>query len=80
MLPSCPENETLVRKLGIETDHRFSGTNLFLNNSAGHGGSGGAMYTSDNVVISFNVTSNFINNSVDYDDGGGGGAIYASFT
>ena len=42
----------------------------FINNSAAWGG---AVYAYDNTIINFNATSNFINNSVDWD----GGAIFA---
>ena len=45
------------------------GTSNFINNSAGHTGAGGAIYTSDNTVISFIG----INNSAE-----GDGAIFSS--
>ena len=48
----------------------FTGNTTFLGNNAIYNG-GGAIYASDNTIISFNGTSNFISNSA-YD----GGAIY----
>ena len=60
----------------------FTGNTIFLDNSASlgqcsgplGGGFGGAIFTSDNTVLSFSGTNNFINNSaVD-----GGGAIFTS--
>ena len=47
----------------------FSGTNNFINNSAGD--YGGAIYTYGNAELSFNGASNFFNNSAVF-----GGAIY----
>ena len=47
----------------------FSGTSNFSQNSVDYG-SGGALYTSHNVLLTFNGTNNFINNTAD-----NGGAI-----
>ena len=48
----------------------FSGTNNFINNSAGI--DGGAILAYENSVLHFSGTNNFINNSAD----GGGGVIF----
>ena len=56
----------------IITEVSFSGTNNFINNSAGFGGK---LSTLSSAVISFNGANNFINNSAHYYDGGGGGVI-----
>ena len=52
----------------------FTGNTTFSENNATFNG-GGAIYASDNTIISFTGTNNFINNSA-YD----GGAIYTSDT
>ena len=54
-----------------DTVLRFSGTNNFINNSAGYGG--GVILANNNTVLSFSGTNNFINNSADHY----GGVFYA---
>ena len=52
-----------------DTVFRFSGTNNFINNSAGV--NGGVILAHENNVLSFSGINNFINNSAD-----GGGGVY----
>ena len=63
----------------LGSDLTFTGSTTFLENSGycrGHSGGffdGGAIFVFDNAVLTFNGTSNFINNSAN-----GGGAIFIS--
>ena len=57
----------------------FTGNIIFLENSAtfyGPMSGGGAIYTANHFILSFNGTNNFISNTADND--GRGGAIYAT--
>ena len=63
----------------LNSNLTFIGNITFLENYAtfyGPMSGGGAIYTSNNSILSFNGTNNFISNSADY--GGRGGAIYAT--
>ena len=59
----------------LSSNLTFTGNTIFLLNNAisVYSYGGGAIYASHNTIISFNGTSNFINNSAHY-----GGAIYTS--
>ena len=68
--------------IASDSNLTFTGNTTFLDNSASYGqclrlvvaGGGSAIYVSDNTVLNFSGTSNFINNSAHKS----GGAIYAS--
>ena len=72
--------------IALSSNLRFTGNTTFIDNSAAISESctqvygekdivgGGAIYASDNTVLSFNGTSNFINNSPEIY--GSGGAIF----
>ena len=76
----CGNFMTLGVIIAVGSNLTFTGNTNFLDNSAQCGAQGGAIYASDNTVLSFSGTSNFINNSADNVGGLVGGAIYTSNT
>ena len=63
--------------LAVASSLHFTGTGTFCDNFHNSGdkvGVGGAIHITNNTVLAFHGTNNFINNSAD----NGGGAIYAS--
>ena len=78
----CGSNFCLKRGGGVNvvnSNVAFTGNTTFFNNSILYNSTnidcgGGAIQSSDNSILSFNGTSNFINNSAGY-----GGAIYTSY-